>query len=62
MVWMHEAVWKEQHECNLRVRGMHVRKKVSSLLMSLLDICSGSEYSTDGFDVALNCWKDEAEE
>jgi hypothetical protein len=42
MVWMHEALWKEQHEFNMRVRDIHVRKRVSSRPMSLLDICSES--------------------
>jgi hypothetical protein len=62
MVWMHEALWKEQHEFNMRVRDIHVRKRVSSRPMSLLDICSESNLQQIKFDVASKCWKAEVEE
>lgn len=43
-------------------RDINVRERVSSRLMSLLDIRSESNLPTDEFDVASKCWKAEVEE
>jgi hypothetical protein len=58
---MHEGLWKEQHECIMRVRDSHVRRRVSlGLCLCLIFVLK--QIVDRGIGVASKCWEVKVEE